>query len=1238
MVSLKFYLYILLPFIFLVALAPGMSGQCNVETTVATTDNFCANQDSIYISLFPSGGTEPYSYLWSNSASTQTTSVLLTPSDIYFTITDANGCVNINFVHIKAGPYVASIGGNYFLCGSQQATLNLFWYRFPPEDVTYLWSNGATTPTIDISTAGPYSVTVTDPSNGCSLVFSTSVDPPSPSLEINNITGASCGQNTGAIDINVTGEYTPFTYLWSNGSTTEDLNNLTSGNYTVTVTSSDGCTATVTATVSGNGNLSITGVTNPNTSCINNNGSVNITPTPPGTYTYAWSNGATNEDIAIVSAGNYTVTVTAAGGCSSTASFTVDNNQNIPGATATIIPASCNQSNGSINLTVSGGVAPFTYTWSNGMTTEDLTNVPAGSYTITVTSNNGCTTTATFAVQNSGSTIAITGNTAPNTSCINTNGSANIAVSPSGTYTYEWSNGATTEDLSGLSPGTYFLTVTGTGGCTGTASFTVANNPIDPEVTSTASPASCGQNNGTINLNVTGGISPFSFIWSEGQTTEDINNLQAGTYTVTVTGDNGCSSVTTINIPNSNSTITISGTSTSNTSCLSANGSVNLTINPAGSYLFQWSNGSTNEDLTGLNEGEYYVTVTDVGGCSSTANFTITNNQINPTGTISITPSTCGDQNGNIDLAVTSGASQYSFLWSNGATTEDVTSVSAGIYNVTITDDNGCTGTYSVNVTNSDSNMDITGILTPNTSCSVDNGEINITVNPSDIYAYNWSNGSTLEDISNLSEGTYSVTITNVDGCIVTTSFIIEDNTPVILISGTSGNNISCLIPNGNVDLTVLPTDQYSFTWSNGAMTEDLQNVAEGTYDVIVTGINGCSATASFTVISTTSAPVFSSMLTNETCGESNGAIDLNVAAADNLFSWSTGSASEDLKDLNAGIYFITITNSNGCSSIDSFEIENISTAFTISATVTEDTSCIISSGAINLEILPAGTYSYIWSAGQTSEDLQLLSSGTYTVTVTDQMGCQSSETFVIQNNMTDLEINLISFPATCGQSNGSIDLTIMPSGGNLISWSNGANTEDLENISPGSYSVTITNSNGCSANADIIVENQNNSFSIDGTSNNNHSCITPNGSITVNVTPNGSYEYAWSNGLITSSLQNLSAGIYVLTVTDQIGCSSSQSFVLIDSTFTPKFAANIIPSSCNLNNGAIDVIVIGPSNNTFLWSNGYSGEDLIDVASGIYSVTVTNENGCSKISNFTLPDQSSNFEVWGIAKDDESC
>ncbi|HHJ10442.1 MAG TPA: T9SS type B sorting domain-containing protein, partial [Bacteroidetes bacterium] len=356
----------------------------------------------------------------------------------------------------------------------------------------------------------------------------------------------------------------------------------------------------------------------------NANGAIDLTVTGGTTpYTFSWSNGAASEDLSGLSGGNYTVNITDANGCTTSATYTV-NEPAALAASASVTDVDCNgNANGAIDLTVTGGTTPYTFSWSNGQTSEDLSSIPAGEYTVLVTDANGCQKDTSFSVTEP-EAIVITA-TITDVMCHGeNNGIIDVTVSGGiSPYTYNWSTGEATEDLSGLSAGSYTLNVTDGNGCRESSSFTISE-PDSLSLSASVTDAVChGDNNGSIDLSVTGGTSPYSFVWDNGATSEDISGLTAGTYKVAVSDANACHSNISVTVSEPDQ-LTVSSTITDAECPDMPDGSIQLSADGGTSpYNFTWSNGMSGDNIDHLTAGSYSVTVIDMNQCSLDTTFTV---------------------------------------------------------------------------------------------------------------------------------------------------------------------------------------------------------------------------------------------------------------------------------------------------------------------------------------------------------------------------------------------------------------------------------------------------------------------------------------------------------------------------------------------------------------------------------------------------------------------------------------
>lgn len=406
---------------------------------------------------------------------------------------------------------------------------------------TIQWSNGANTPLISNLPAGTYSVLVSDAVNSTASLSATIIEPPLLTIATTHTDILCNGASTGAINITPAGGTPPYSYLWSNGVNSEDLSNLIAGDYSVTVTCSNGCEATANMSITQPSPL-VGSANGANVNCFGgSDGAVNLTASggvPP--YSYLWSNAATTEDINGIPAGPYTVIITDANACTASASDTITQ-PSLLVADVQGTNVSCFGGNdGAANLTVSGGVAPYSYSWSNGATAEDLSNLVASSYQVTVTDAHGCLTSTSLTITQPEALVI--GSTKTNVLCYGgADGSINLTTSggtPS--YSYLWSNGATTEDLSGLIAGSYTVTITDAHACTVSGNISISQPSLIVLSETHLNVSAFGGSNGAINLTVSGGVPSYNYVWTNGSTNSSLSSLTAGTYNVTVSDANGC--------------------------------------------------------------------------------------------------------------------------------------------------------------------------------------------------------------------------------------------------------------------------------------------------------------------------------------------------------------------------------------------------------------------------------------------------------------------------------------------------------------------------------------------------------------------------------------------------------------------------------------------------------------------------------------------------------------------------
>lgn len=685
--------------------------------------SICAGS-SANIKITITGGASPFTVVYTDgsnnfsvpgytSGSNISVSPTTTTSYTIVSVTDANSCVgagNSGTASVTVNPAItAGITNN---TGTTQLTCTITSISVTATGgTTYLWDGGTSPNTANNSFTAPgtYHVTVTG-AGGCSdqaqITITQNITPPTAGITNNTgTTQLTC--TVTSISVTATGGVS---YLWDGGTSPNTANNsfTAPGTYHVTVTGANGCTAQAQITITQN-------ITAPTAGITNNTGTTDLTctitsisVTATGGVSYLWDGGSTPNTAAnsFNAPGTYHVTVTGANGCTSQAQITITQSVTPPTAGITnntgTTQLTCTVT--SISVTATGGVS---YLWDGGATPNTAANSfnAPGTYHVTVTGANGCTAQAQ---------ITITQNVTPPTAGITNNTGTtqltctvtSISVTATGGVTYLWDGGSTpnTAANSFNAPGTYHVTVTGANGCTAQAQITITQDVTPPT-------AGITNNTGTtdltctitsISVTATGGV---SYLWDGGSTPNTAaNSFNApGTYHVTVTGANGCTSQAQITITQSVTPPTAGITNNTGTTQLTCT-VTSISVTATGGVSYLWDGGSTpNTAANSFNApGTYHVTVTGANGCTAQAQITITQDFTPPTAGITNNSGTtalgCGVT--QINVTATGGVS---YLWSGGATPNTAANsfTSTGTYTVTVTGANGCTAQAQITITQS---------------------------------------------------------------------------------------------------------------------------------------------------------------------------------------------------------------------------------------------------------------------------------------------------------------------------------------------------------------------------------------------------------------------------------------------------------------------------------------------------------------------------------------------------------
>jgi gliding motility-associated-like protein len=434
-------------------------------------------------------------------------------------------------------------------------------------------------------------------------------------------------------------------------------------------------------------------------------------------------------------------------------------------------------------------------------------------------------------------------------------------------------------------------------------------------------------------------------------------------------------------------------------------GSIDLAVSGGmPGYFYLWSNQSVSQNLSNLAAGLYHVVVTDDNGCSDSIVAQVIE-PIEPlSGFVLTTPVSCfGGSDGSVEIICSGGTFPYNYIWSNGENDSISENLIPGNYSVQVSDGNGCNFTTNGDVTQPTDSIFIEGSVTDVSCFGFSNGVVDITVSGgSPDYIYQWSSGSDTEDLNGVPAGSYSVMVTDLNGC-VSSSFqaTIEGPFAPLEVNGISADLKCREEPEGSINLTVSGgTFPYQFVWSNGSNTEDIQGLYAGTYDVLVSDASGCTAdTFSIVVSQPDQFLVVSGSLYDVTCfGESNGGVDLTVTGGTPgyTYSWTNGSFLPDLSSVPPGVYTVTVQDQAECIRTATFEIIQPPQLF-INGNVIDNSCFENSDGIIDITVsggVPA--YEFLWSTGASSEDLVNIPAGFYTVVVADMNGCEEAANFSV--------------------------------------------------------------------------------------------------------------------------------------------------------------------------------------------------------------------------------------------------
>ncbi len=1259
-----------------------VTGNTTPPTATATGGTLTCATTSV--SLSSSTNASPATYAWSSVPASTIPPVqnpTVTAAGTYtVTITSgSNGCTNtasavVTLNNTPPGVTIAAAGT--ISCPTPNVTITATTAAANP---TYAWSSvpASTIPAVanpSVATAGVYTVTVTGGSNGCTSTSSVTVTGNTTAPNVAS-TGTMLNCNIPSTTISGSSSTTGATFAWTGPapfapSTLQNPTVSVVGNYILTVTGPNGCTASSTAVVTGDfatPNASATGAI---ISCASSTVTINGNSTTPGA-TYSWTGpgnfSSTMQNPSVNTIGDYILTVEGPNGCTTTATATVSPDANVPNASASGGTLDCNVATVTINgASTTPGVTP-SWTGPNGFTSTSFTptvSVP-GTYILTISNPaNGCSAQATAVIDQD---IVQPGATA--TGGTLTCASPSFTLQGSSTaspVTYAWTGPnmfvSALQNPLATDAGTYLLTVTDPGnGCTSTATTDLLADQNAPVASATTGNLTCTTTSLTLNGSST---LTSTYAWSGpgglSETTQNITVTLPGDYSITVTSTNGCTDAETVTVTQD---ITAPGAAAQGNTISCTNPQVQITATTTTGISYAWSGPSftsTLPDPTVGTDGTYTVTVTGANGCVSTATAVVDTDTQSPTLALAApTTLTCTVTPVDIQATITALPSTIqSLAWTgpNGftSTLEDPSVTEPGDYVLLATSANGCTSTSTVTVLQNIVAPDLTaagGTLTcKNTSLILDGGS----TTPNAEFAWAGPNTFTaaVSDPSVSVDGVYTLTVTGANGCTSSTTATVALDTIAPGASAASSNDLDCAKLSTTLQANS-PTNSVVYAWTGPApFTSAIANpttMVPGTYDVTITANgNGCTSSASVTVLQDIAAPNASTIGDTLDCISGVGSLQGNSTTPGVTYMWTgPGGYTSNQQNPNdptvAGIYTLKVTGLNGCTSTTTAVIANNNNAPVVTLSNTAVLTCTNDTLTVTGTITsPTSNFSAVWSSSadatftSTQPAIDVDAPATYTYTVTNLAnGCKVTPSVVITQN--------IATPQAVTASNGLLNCTnptITITGsttttGVTYSWTGpGGFTSTQQNPSvstPGQYILIVTsNVNGCTDSATSTVTSDPTVPDFSVTTDTLTCTVTSVVLETVSNTPNVTFKWTGPSSF-TSTLEDPTVtvpGAYTAVATAVSGCTASFTINVAQDIVKPDLKAQGDTLSCQMPTGTITATSATP-NVSYSWTGPAPFTSTVANPSvtetGNYIVTVTNNNtGCTSSATVTVtPDAS---------------
>jgi len=1195
--------------------AAGVSGPLSCKATSAT--------------LSGSSNTSGVTYSWTgpnNFTSTDQNPVVTVAGTYTLTVTAPGGCTATSTVAVTqniAKPKLTVTQPAVLTCTTTSVSLAA---ATTTTGTTITWTGFTAGQNPVAATApGKYYVTVKDTANGCTSMDSVTVtqDAAQPNLTIAQPPVLTCG--TTSVNLTASSTTNGVTFTWTGFTAGQNPVAVTApGTYTVTAKTANGCTSTASVTVTQNIVKPNLTVTQPAVLTCNTT-SVNLTAaSSTNGATITWTGFAAGQNpVSVTAPGKYYVTATGTNGCTQRDSVTVTQDVTKPNLTVSQ-PGVLNCTTTSVNLTAASTTNGATITWTGFAAGQNPVSVTAaGTYTVTATTANGCSTTASVTVTQNVAKPNLTVSQPAVLNCTTT--SVNLTASTTTTgATITWTGFTAGQNpVSVTAPGKYYVTATGTNGCTQRDSVTVTQDNAKPNLT-VSQPAVLTCTTTSVNLTAASTTNGATITWTGFTAGQNPVSVTApGTYTATATTANGCSTTASVTVTQDATKPNLTVSQPAVLTC--ATTSVNLTAaSTTNGATITWTGFAAGQNPVSVTApGTYTATATTANGCSTTASVTVTQDAAKPNLTVT-QPAVLTCTTTSVNLTAASTTNGATITWTGFAAGQNPVSVTApGTYTATATTANGCSTTASVTVTQDAAKPNLTVSQPAVLTCATTS--VNLT-------AASTTNGATItwtgftagqNPVSVTAPGTYTATATTANGCSTTASVTVTQDAAKPNLTVSQPAVLTCTTT--SVNLTAASTTNgATITWTGFTAGQNPVSVtAPGTYTATATTANGCSTTASVTVTQDAAKPNLSvtqpAVLTCTTTS-----VNLTAASTTNgaTITWTGFTAGQNPVSVTApGIYTATATTANGCST-------------TVSVTVTQDAAkpnltvtqpAVLTCNTTSVNLTAASTTNgatITWTGFASGQNpVSVTAPGTYTATATTANGCSTTASVTVTQDAAKPNLT-VTQPAVLTCNTTSVNLTAASTtNGATITWTGFAAGQNPVSVTaPGTYTATATTANGCSTSASVTVTQDNAKPNLSVTQPAVLNCTTTSVNLTATSTTNGA-TITWTGFAAGQNPVSVTApGTYTATATTANGCSTTASVTVTQDNAKPNLTISQ-PAVLNCATTSVNLTAASTTNGaTITWTGFAAGQNPVSVtAPGTYTATATTANGCSTTASVTV-------------------